>query len=110
MNSLRFGCPRLRPIRAGAFAVLFAAVALAGCSGKEIPDSWVSLIEAEAATPPAPPAECATARDPRWTEPPEGDEYAADTARRERANKTAFRELAQRRRICAAGLSKGDAK
>jgi hypothetical protein len=83
---------------------LALAVLLSGCSGKEIPDSWLTVIEAEAALAPAPPAECATARDPKWKAPPEGDELAADTARREQANKRAFHDLAGRRRVCAAGL------
>lgn len=83
---------------------LTLAVLLAGCSGKEIPDSWVSMIESEVAHAPAPPAECTVRADPRWKEAPEGDERADAVARRERANKNAFAELAQSRRICSAGL------
>lgn len=88
------------------FIVALGALALAGCTGSaaEVPESWISIIENEAVKPPAPPAECALAADPKWRVPPETGELAADTARREHANKSAFREMAQRRRICAAGL------
>jgi hypothetical protein len=87
-------------------APLGAALLLAGCGGKtaDIPDSWLSIIENESAAPIAPPAECRTKGDPKWTVPPEGNELMADTARRERKNKDAFGELAARRRVCAAGL------
>jgi len=86
--------------------VVFLTLALAGCAGSaaEIPDSWISIIEAEAAKPASPPAECSPKGDPKWREPPEGVETRDGTARRERANKDRFRELAARRRVCAAGL------
>lgn len=86
--------------------VALCALALAGCTGSvaEVPESWISIIENEAVKPPAPPAECTPSADPKWRVPPETGELASDTARREHANKTAFREMAQRRRICAAGL------
>jgi hypothetical protein len=87
-----------------ALALMLAiGVMLGGCAGQDIPDGWVSLIEAEQAQPPAPPAECSTKGDPKWRIPPKGDETMADTARRERQNKTAFEELQDRRRVCAAG-------
>ncbi len=86
-------------------ALVLATLLLAGCSGKEIPDSWISIIESEAAIAPEPPPECSPKVDPKWRTPPKGAELAADTARREQANKSAFRELAGRRRVCAAGLT-----
>ncbi|MGE0022129.1 MAG: hypothetical protein AB7S70_00670 [Hyphomicrobium sp.] len=80
-----------------------ALLLLAGC-GKDISPEWQAIIASEPMAPPTPPGECREKGDPKWTVPPEGDELAADTARREQRNKTAFRELAGRRRVCAAGL------
>lgn len=98
----RFGCQQ------GIRAVLVSAATLllAGCGGKasEIPDSWISIIENEAAAPVEPPAECRIKGDPKWTVPAEGDELLADAARRDTLNKNAFKEMASRRRVCAAGL------
>jgi len=87
---------------------LALAVLLAGCGGKstELPEGWLSVIEAETPKPPEPPEECQTKGDPKWKRPPQGSEHTADTARREQANKTAFAELEHRRRICAAGFTK----
>lgn len=85
---------------------LALTVLLAGCAGNktEIPADWLAIIEAESPQPPAPPSECMTKGDPKWTIPPDRDELEAETARRDQTNKNAFREMAQRRRVCAAGL------
>lgn len=87
-------------------AAVIAALGLAGCSvgSASIPDSWVSLIESEAATAPPPPAECKTKGDPIWEDLPERDVLRDEAARNARTNKDRFRELAGRRRVCAAGL------
>jgi hypothetical protein len=84
--------------------LVVASLLLAGCSGKEIPDGWISIIESEAATPAPAPRECSTEGDPKWTIPPDRDELENETARRDRKNKNAFSELAGRRRVCAAGI------
>lgn len=84
--------------------VLLAALTLAGCSGKEIPDGWISLTEMEA-QPPALPAECDTDRDPKWVDLPDRDVAQDEGARNYRVNKDQFRKLAGRRRVCDAGLA-----
>lgn len=89
-------------------AMLALGVALSGCSGKDIPDGWVSLIEAEQVARPKSPAECFPKRDPKWRSPPNGDEPMDATARRERGNKNAFHEIEDSRRVCAAALAKID--
>lgn len=93
----------------------FCALALAGCTGSaaEVPTSWLAVIEAEAATPPPPPAECSPKGDPKWIDLPERDVLRDEAARNARANKDRFREIEGRRRICAVGLvppsdTKGD--
>lgn len=82
---------------------LALAVLLSGCAetAADVPPGWLAVIEAEQAKAPAPPAECSTKGDPKWLIPNAGEEPMPDTARRERKNKTAFEELATRRRICA---------
>ena len=93
--------------RGAAAAAAAAALLLAGCSGgpAEIPDSWLTLIEGEAKAPPPVPAECATDRDPKWSDlPPDRDVLQDEAARNARVNKDRFREIAGLRRVCQAGL------
>lgn len=87
--------------------LLVVALSLAGCAGQaqEMPGSWMSYVEDADPPRPDPPPECKTASDPTWSVPPETGEFAADTARREDANKRAFRVITARRRICAAGVT-----
>lgn len=88
-------------------ASLSLALLLAGCGGQaaEIPEGWLSIIEAEAAVPPATPAECQTAGDPKWVDPPDRDVLRDEAVRRDRQNKNNFNILRGKRRVCAAGLA-----
>lgn len=89
-------------------AMLALGVALSGCAGKDIPDGWGALIEAEQVAAPKPPAECFPEADPKWVDLPDRDVLQAEGARNVRTNKSRFREIEARRKICAAALAKID--
>lgn len=84
------------------FAVLLLAIGLAGCGPdpKELPPVVLS-------SPPPTPSiagEC-TSADPDWVELPDADARRSSLARNYRVNKTQYRALIAKRRVCRASLA-----